>query len=312
MADRNVLFSCTSAKDIVDRLRLDYFQPGSAFSSATSSHWIKYGESQVVEKTTDGYRLAGVGFGDYRERNLRSILSGLPSQIYLLGMLHGCDKLTVKAAKHIATVTNRYFSYDVARMVRTVDFLMKYANDVVGKRIVIIGDGYGTLGCLLKARFPSARITQINLGRTLTFDVYYSGCIFPTLSHKLISSAADELCEDFNYVEAEKVGECAIEGDLFINIASMQEMNPTSIGTYFAILRNQRSNCLFYCCNRLEKRLPDGTTTRFFDYGWSTKDEMLVDELCPWHQRMPKNRPPFVQRFDGPHQHRLVRIQSAR
>ncbi len=283
----------------------------STYSSVTSSHWQVMGEFQKVEKIKDGYKLAGDGFGEFRNTNLFSIVTGLPTKIYLLKMLHGCDQKILQAAKKIAKATNRDFSYDLARMLLTVDLLKKHTDGFDGKRIVIIGDGYGSLGCLLKACYPQARITFINLGRTLTFDAYYSDRAFPNLNHKLISSASDILCDDFNYIEAERSNEFEIEGDLFVNIASMQEMNLDVIGAYFKILRGQIKDTLFYCCNRLEKSLPDGTIVKFFEYPWSKTDEIVVDELCPWHQRAPKLRPPFVYRFDGPIQHRLVKIKPA-
>ena len=65
----------------------------------------------------------------------------------------------------------------------------------------------------------------------------------------------------------------------------MQEMDPPRIVDYFNDLRTiSGSRCFFYCCNREEKKLPDGTITRVRDYPWLTEDLVLIDELCPWHQ----------------------------
>ena len=66
----------------------------------------------------------------------------------------------------------------------------------------------------------------------------------------------------------------------------------------------------FYCCNREEKRLPDGTITRFADYPWRGSDRVLVDERCPWHQRHYRFRPPFYRPFDGPTRHRLALLAA--
>jgi hypothetical protein len=41
----------------------------------------------------------------------------------------------------------------------------------------------------------------------------------------------------------------------------------------------------FYCCNREEKTLSDGTITRFKDYPWNSLDNIQIDDLCPWHQQ---------------------------
>lgn len=113
---------------------------------------------------------------------------------------------------------------------------------------------------------------------------------------------------DFRYVEAETIDFQIINASIFVNIASMQEMNRKVISKYFQIIRDQKQPTYFYCCNRRSKELPDGTIINFDDYGWLNSDEILVDELCPWHQRFPTTRPPFIKRFDGPIQHRLIRI----
>lgn len=53
--------------------------------------------------------------------------------------------------------------------------------------------------------------------------------------------------------------------DVVVNIASMQEMDPPVVAGYFEYLRvvARKRDLLFYCCNRLEKKLPDGTVTKF-------------------------------------------------
>jgi hypothetical protein len=100
---------------------------------------------------------------------------------------------------------------------------------------------------------------------------------------------------------------------LAVNIVSMQEMNPPVIAAYFADLRAvaAKSSLLFYCCNREEKFLPDGTVTRFVDYPWHSDDEVMVDELCPWHREYYRFRPPFYRSYDGPIRHRLVALHGS-
>ena len=96
--------------------------------------------------------------------------------------------------------------------------------------------------------------------------------------------------------------------DAALNMVSFQEMDPPRIGEYFDDLRavaDQRS-LILYCCNREEKQLPDGTVTRFSEYPWSLSDEVIMDELCPWHQEYYSVRPPFYRTYDGPIRHRMV------
>ena len=69
--------------------------------------------------------------------------------------------------------------------------------------------------------------------------------------------------------------------DLAINIASMQEMDPPIIDAYFDDLRAvaEQKKVIFYCCNREEKMLPDGTVTRFLDYKWKASDQIIIGHL---------------------------------
>ena len=96
--------------------------------------------------------------------------------------------------------------------------------------------------------------------------------------------------------------------DVALNIASMQEMDPSDISAYFDDLRAIASHrqLALYCCNREQKRLPDGEVTRFAEYPWCSNDKIVVDELCPWHQQYYVCRPPAYRLYDGPIRHRLV------
>jgi len=89
----------------------------------------------------------------------------------------------------------------------------------------------------------------------------------------------------------------------------MQEMDLHIIDRYFQDMRSIKTKKLiFYCCNRIEKKLPDGTITKFKEYPWIAEDEIIRDELCPWHQEFYSFRPPFFRRYDGPIQHKLVNL----
>jgi len=100
--------------------------------------------------------------------------------------------------------------------------------------------------------------------------------------------------------------------DLTINIASMQEMNPEVVAEYFTdiSIAAQKHSGYFYCCNREEKILPDGTLVKFKDYPWHLMSEILVDELCPWHLKYYNIKPPFYHNYDGVIRHRLAKSSS--
>ena len=93
---------------------------------------------------------------------------------------------------------------------------------------------------------------------------------------------------------------------LFINIASMQEMDLQVVHRYFELMRTSTVDSYFYCINREKKTIPDGSVIRFIDYPWEG-DETFIDELCPFYHSYPSSRPPFWRPFE-PHRHRLVKL----
>ena len=289
-------------------------------SSEASSHWQKYQISQKInykhsplkfktrggQDTLDNISMSGEGFGDFKKLNLFNLITSTPIFLYLLFIYWPKLKLnTFLATMRYSFISKQIFGYDITRMALTVDFLEKNLDSLNYKTIAIIGDGYGRLGCILKLKYPNCNIISINLGKTLLFDYFYSYKVFPKLQHKLVHSNED-FVSDFNYIEAERYRLLSIESGLFINIASMQEMNYEQINGYFRLINDQTKSTIFYCCNRLLKSLPDGSLISFNNYPWSGL-EIIVDELCPWHQKFPNIKPPFVRIFDGATQHRLVK-----
>jgi len=230
-----------------------------------------------------------------------------------------------KLAAEITLKQNRAYDIDVLRQTLTVSFLHKQIPKLMSPSSValVIGDGFGSMTALLIASKSAGKVILINLTKTLLVDLWY---LKQWMGDQVFNSAVnlvankDELLLALDKPQSNFLGEviairatdyellqyCSI--NFGINIASMQEMNPPVIAEYFKFLRaNCKKNILyFYCCNRKEKQLPDGTITRFNEYPWSAQDEILVDELCPWHQMYYSFRPPFFRPFDGPIQHRLA------
>ncbi len=301
--------SCTETDDL-EILYLDYYYNFYDYSNNTSSHWKKYGELQRVKKIDNEYELIGQGFGDFSKRNILRFLIDIPTKIYLFNLNKSCSKKILKGIRWVADKQKRCFSYDLSRISLTLDLLSKKIVDLENKTFCVIGDGYGSLGCLIKKIYPNSKIIYVNLGRTLFFDLYYSKKCFPELKHSLIRSNLCSLSADFNYIEAEYFKKIFFTSDIFINIASMQEMNYEQISSYFNAIRNQDIDCWFYCCNRVSKTLPDGSVINFSEYGWDDSDQIIFDELCPWQQRFPINWPPFSKKFDGPIKHRLIKLKK--
>jgi hypothetical protein len=305
----------------IEYLVSKYFMGTNSFSEETSSHWKKYGEKQSIKqghksrnwkKRTSGginpltkLEIKGEGFGDFKKLNFINLISSVPIYIYCSIRLWPKLKVNTLLKTLIYCLKSRQiFGYDVTRMALTLEFLERNIGNLDSKSFCLIGDGYGRFGSILKSIFPKCKVIYINLGRTLLFDYYYTSKVFPKSDHLVIRSQS-ELSDDFSYIEAESYREIKIEAEIFINIASMQEMNMKTINDYFSLIKSQPHPGYFYCANRISKKLPDGSVINFNEYPWSSM-KVLVDELCPWHQKFPSIKPPFVRKFDGPVQHRLV------
>jgi hypothetical protein len=295
-------------------------------SSQASSHWTDFSKHSRVEADAEGNILTikGYGFGGSDDSRLAAkIIAGLGNRL-MLGGLH-CKGLSadIKRSRRFVNSMGLYFSQDAFRQACTKFFLSQKLAEIKMpvKNILIIGDGFGVLAALMNEQYPDANIFLIDLGVTLFFQAYYLGKKFPDKQHTLLSKTEQvKPGSGFYFCPAERLENFPLqEFDLAINIASMQEMNPDMISTYFSMLRERKTK-LFYCCNRLEKILPDGTAARIFEFPWKIEDVFLVDEECPWHKFFVgriggKNVKlfnlvpiPFLRRYDGVHWHRLAKL----
>jgi hypothetical protein len=209
------------------------------------------------------------------------------------------------------------------RQALSLAFLQKHlALDQLTGPIVVIGDGFGIMSSLILSYLSDAKIkvVVVNLTQNLLIDVFFIKKSVPFANICLVKdteayheslkdSEVNTICiqaDNAQVIKSEAMG-------LVINIASMQEMNPYVIAEYFDFMRtsaNQKT--YFYCANRIEKTLPDGTVVSFFKYPWHSDDQIIVDELCPWHQyNYNYKRPPFYFRYAGPFQHRLTLMHKA-
>jgi len=315
-----------SYSDILNELYNIYYKQFTQHSEVTSSHWRSIGWHKVEIK--DGcWRVQGFGFGGCLSANVwRKILS-FPRRILLSLLLKRfqCPFFLEDKGRRLAGKGGLLFDYDFVKQLLSFNEILKQ----LGVKILddkhyplssqsikvacVIGDGYGYLSALLRVVDPGLKVISINLGRTLFFDVFFSQEYLPLENPVLLRKEGKNKLEllakhDLVFCEAENYH--ILEGmpiDIFINIASMQEMDPQVIDKYFDYITSSTSSLVyFYCCNRLEKVLPDGTVVKFMEYPW--KDcTVLIDELCPWYQKYPLSKPPFWKPFDGPIQHRLAR-----
>lgn len=300
-----------------------------------SSHWRHYSNFFKIDLDEEGHlrSLQGAGLGSLkRRRGWKGAVQWLADEISTF--THLCHlpnrreilKLRTMASKQCSAM-GLDLTFDAFRQVCTLELLSRYMDRVSYKhrlRVIMIGDGYGLLSALFKKRFKNSTIIMVDMGKTLVFQSYYCQKLYPKHTHRLVEDVDDIDKVDFVYCPTEQLE--ALEPfryDMGVSIASMQEMNATTVKRYFAFLRKclQPKN-IFYCCSRESKILPDGEVSEFTAYPWEEGDQFLVDGRCPWHQyfispavgidglRLFGRRIPFINFYDGKHLHRLAILST--
>jgi len=296
------------------KLRDRFYGLDAVSTRVTSSHWEKFGRSQKAEFIDDScLSIQGLGFGDYENsKNLRfrdhikSIFTTVASKltIYVL------PKRFRRIVKNLAEGTDRVVNQDFIRLAKSAESIVQHIETNKSKRALIIGDGWGTLGCILKELRPELQIIQVNLGRSLLFDLAFSSKALNNCEHRLIYSFSEILFQDFVYMPAEEISLENANIDLFIAIESFQEMDIEIVNEYFKLIRGQEVISYLYSANRLSKTLPDGSVIRKKDYGWSFQDKVIFERTPWWLNWGIRRRPPFLFRMDGIIEETLVQISN--
>jgi len=300
-------------------LKDNYWGEKSAPSDVTSSYWQIWRENSVFDLNLKNDSLTvefgGTLFGDFEnKKSSLGKLFDLPKTIFNSRLKSTLDSGMLKALDETCSSMGRDVSFDCIKQALSINKILQ--NDVAldRKTICIIGDGYGFLGIFLKKLFPNSKIVSINLGRILIFDLLLTHSSLPNAKCNLVMDDLSYDPEyDFNFIPAEVIFDMNITNiDLFVNIASMQEMDLTVVHKYFDFMRMQKSKeTFFYCCNRTTKTLPDKSIINFDDYKWNNEDIVYFDEVCPWYQKVPMSRPPFIKSFDGEIRHRFASLKNA-
>ena len=263
-----------------------------------SSHWQKY----LGENSNYLNEFKQLGFGSYTKKSIKNIAQNVLAKIVFGNKLFKTD--TYNKYKLIFDKINRYIDVDTIRHIFTYEKIKKIFNP---KTICIIGDGKinGVLGAHLT--YPSSKIYSVNLSETLINDYL----IIKKIDTKLKDSI--ELVDNINFTNTGKILHLVPSNfkkfllnkkiDLFISMASLQEMTVSEISNYFEIIKNNKSK--LYSCNREYKKLPGGEELYFDRYPWSNS-KIFFWEDCPWHQKYYSLRPPFISKYDGNVKHCFV------
>ncbi|MFC1902373.1 hypothetical protein ACFLX3_05570 [Chloroflexota bacterium] len=181
------------------------------------------------------------------------------------------------------------YRYECFRQMRSLFIIQKYMKKN-NPTVLIIGDGYGFLSCLIKRVYPESNIVMVDLDKMLGIQSRYC---------------------DASYCHIEELKDLSMTFDLAINIHSMMEMNEEMIAYYFEYLRSHL-NGLFYCQNREKKVMIGGEVAEFSKYPWHKNDTHLVDEICPFVGRIVTPKFPFLHHLDGAIRHRLTILEECR
>ena len=310
-----------STEPLYDRAAIEYLSRClDATEAGASSHWREmHADFRYADEKLSGLR----GFGTYRPRSdrLRSFAHRMLQQRWRRMGRGFPDFPRIEAAAFtVARRQGRIYNLDVLRQTLTLSYLLSRIPRALapGEIVVVIGDGYGTFSSIVLETCRGVRVVCVNLVKTLLVDMLFIARAVPGVRQALVTDAASmksALADRTAQVVAIRADDSSLvrlaPASLAVNIASMQEMNPWTIAHYFDVLRSGPRRVAFYCCNREEKVLPDGTVVRFADYPWRAEDDVLEDELCPWHQNYYSAWPPFVHPSDGPSRHRLTRLASS-
>jgi putative sugar O-methyltransferase len=299
--------------------------------SEASSHWKMF-TSDFRFTGKEFFGLGGFGGREKPYSELRLwLIKILQKRFRRFGDAFAKFKEIDAYAQVLTTRQGRAYDLDVLRQALTLAFLHDISPQKFNENstVCVIGDGFATMASLLLLSNSASRVILVNLNKILLVDLWYLKLY---LGEKLFNSSVDLVVDEAGLAQAlakspipgsgllqiiaikaedhQLIQKCPI--DAVVNIASMQEMDPPVVNEYFNDMRAIAVNreVLFYCCNREEKRLPDGTMSIFKEYPWLPGDKILVDELCPWHEFYYSTRPPFFRRYDGPNMHRLVKLQS--
>ena len=228
----------------------------------------------------------------------------------------------IRLGRRMAERQNRVLTYDMVRQIFSLalirDYLKKSSQDLCN---LVIGDGYGVFTSLFAMHAPHQKTIAVNLTKPLLLDLAYFNRAEPEAGIALVADFEEMQAALFNNnirvigVRADNAS-CIAEAPIgvAVNVVSMQEMDTQVVADYFHLLRNNKAErTAFYCCNKLYKKLVDGTELKFNDYPWRSGDEVLHDSVCQWSQWYYDKKPPFWHYRKGKDRviwHRLAYLEK--
>lgn len=292
----------------------------------TSSHWKEHGQQTIVERVQNGLQLRASGFETVGQMSIQGrLLHTLERFSYSPTTSRSKSFSSIwKEAVHLTRKLAVHPNFAVLRSVCALSVLVDHCVEqgLSPKSFAVIGDGCGFLGALLRYVLQGTHLYCIDLPKILIFQSQIHEAADPTAKMALFFTYQhNEIPADINFVFPQDIEHIPEAIDFAINMASMQEMTLESVHRYFAFLRRRSTlHSRFYCVNRFSKQLSGGEVLSFYDYPWLPEDQIFMDGPCPYYHhffapytrskgpRVLGWRIPYVNYFDGPLMHRLVRL----
>lgn len=289
-----------------------------------SSHWERFGGETVVRSAGSGLEVRASGFETVgRMGPVGRALAIVERWSYrpALRTIRSFDQVWGEAER-LARDLGADPNFNVLKSACALATLADHWDEhsLRPATFVLIGDGFGFFGALVRRCRPDSRVYCIDLPKQLVIQADTHRRTDPSLRDAVLTEGPD-VGADVLYVPPDRMEEIPGPIDCAVNIASMQEMTPDSISGYFSFLRRRSgTGSRFYCVNRQSKTLPDGSVIRFAEYPWSPRDEVFIDGACPYYTHYLSRHPapagprvlgvriPLINHFDGRHLHRLARL----
>lgn len=269
-----------------------------------SSHWQKYLPGvKVYLYPKDGLpRKAFIeqqGLAGLEKIRLRSLIYNtlvIIKNNYLMIKFSVNFLIFLKIIK-ISIKTTRLLNFDMIKHAILISKTKKYLDMSYFSNFVVIGDGFGFLGTLLKEVFPQIKnITFVNLPKNLFLDFLFFTKLFSSIDAypKLISA------HKFNGFDEQNT--------LFFNVASLSEMTVNQIHSYLNSIKNVGGTLI--SLNRNSKTHPDGSRINLEDLLKKYERTLIFEENpCQFYSQYPTGGlAPLFLPFDGPVHFKIIKL----
>jgi hypothetical protein len=259
-----------------------------------SSYWNLYLPKILIELMPNNgkpkkIRISHSGFAELIPLSILSVILRILSilrNIFLL-IKYQCRFTVIIYTLLILTRTNRLLVFDSVKHAILISKVEKILRLSDYNRVVIIGDGFGFLGTLLKSLYPNLKVTFVNLSKNLFLDY----CFYTSYFRKID--------EDLRLIEASSFTNFHEEEILFFNVASLAEMTHTQVSLYFDAI--DKNSGILVSLNRNEKNHPDGTVLALSELLKIRDPKIIFEENpCLFYESYPTSliRPAYKP-FDG-------------